>query len=124
MPAWQDQQHRTGKSKPAWSQIPDIDAVMHIHDRPVVPVNPLGGAKQNPPVFGYTATANFTDIPFPDFSYWGHEHGRIGCALALFLPSPRVCAPPSGGHGQLTNSPSLLLQQGQSRLLAASSWVC
>ncbi len=63
-------------------QIPDIDAVMHIHDRPVVPANPAGGGKQEPPppVFGYTTTENFTDIPFPDFSYWGHEHGRIGGA--------------------------------------------
>ena len=55
---------------------------MHIHDRPVVPANPVGVGKQDPPppVFGYTATENFTDIPFPDFSYWGHEHGRIGGA--------------------------------------------
>ena len=63
---------------------------MHIHDRPVVPVNPGTSAdrRPSPPIFGYTTTENFTDIPFPDFSYWGHEHGRIGGTLALLLHHP------------------------------------
>ena len=71
---------------------------MHIHDRPVVPANPVGGAEQkpSPPVFGYTATENFTDIPFPDFSYWGHEHGRIGGAPWASLPL-HLC---SNGQGK------------------------
>ncbi len=60
-----------------------MDAVMHTHDRAIVPVYPETWVDQypSPPIFGYTTTANFTDIPFPDFSYWGHEHGRIGGML-------------------------------------------
>ena len=56
---------------------------MHTHDRAIIPVYPETWVDQypSPPIFGYTTTENFTDIPFPDFSYWGHEHGRIGGGL-------------------------------------------
>lgn len=59
-------------------KVPDVDAVFHISDEPCVPTRVLGpNGEPAPPIFGYTATAGFADIPFPDFSFWGHEHTRM-----------------------------------------------
>ena len=68
---------------PSWpSQIPDVDAVFHTDDRPCVPTYLKGWELYpSPPIFGYTTTEGFQDIPFPDFSFWGHEHGRMRGAL-------------------------------------------
>lgn len=68
------------------SQIPDLEAVIHTHDAPLVPEAAKSSSGQPPPpIFGYTAAEGFTDVPFPDFSYWGHEHGRLvggfGCSF-------------------------------------------
>jgi len=30
-----------------------------------------------PPVFGYNSHSTFTDIPFPDYTYWGHEYSWL-----------------------------------------------
>lgn len=30
-----------------------------------------------PPIFGYNSHPKFVDIPFPDYSYWGHEYRRL-----------------------------------------------
>jgi len=58
-------------------QIPDLEAVIHTHDSPLVRESAAAGAQPAPPIFGYTTGEGFTDVPFPDFSYWGHEHGRL-----------------------------------------------
>lgn len=65
-------------------QVPDLEAVVHTNDSPLVPEastakpeSPTAEVQPAPPIFGYTTAAGFTDVPFPDFSYWGHEHGRL-----------------------------------------------
>ena len=58
--------------------MPDVDAVFHFSDEPCVRNWVLGpGGDPAPPIFGYTTTEGFQDIPFPDFSFWGHEHTRM-----------------------------------------------
>ena len=64
--------------------MPDLEAVVHTNDSPLVPEAatakpepPTAEEQPAPPIFGYTTAAGFTDVPFPDFSYWGHEHGRL-----------------------------------------------
>jgi len=67
-------------------QVPDVDAVFHISDEPCVPTRVLGpNGEPAPPIFGYTATAGFADIPFPDFSFWGHEHTRMRGEVLGFM---------------------------------------
>ena len=36
-----------------------------------------GGKALPPPVFGYNSHPRFVDVPFPDYSYWGHEYHRL-----------------------------------------------
>jgi Glycosyl transferase family 90 len=68
-------------------QVPDLEAVMHTNDSPLVPEASTAKEQPAPPIFGYTTAAGFTDVPFPDFSYWGHEHGRLVGALK---PEPEI----------------------------------
>jgi Glycosyl transferase family 90 len=65
-------------------QVPDLEAVLHTHDSPLVPEAPQGAQQPAPPIFGYTTGAGFTDVPYPDFSYWGHEHRRLVGAQNLY----------------------------------------
>lgn len=59
-------------------QVPDVDLVLHTSDNPcVVSWAGRAGGAPAPPIFGYTTSEGFQDIPFPDFSFWGHEHGRM-----------------------------------------------
>ena len=69
-------------------QIPDIDAVLQVQDHPCIPGGPLSTVDKaaepqlvsdvkHPPIFSYTHRAGDVDIPFPDFSYWGHEVDRF-----------------------------------------------
>lgn len=39
----------------------------------------LLGLRSNPrpPVFSYTHDDGYVDVPFPDFSFWGHEMDRF-----------------------------------------------
>ena len=58
-------------------QVPDLDAIIQTSDFPcMLRVQPGTGALA-PPIFGYNSHANFVDIPFPDYSYWGHESRRL-----------------------------------------------
>ena len=58
-------------------QVPDLDAIIQTSDFPcMLRVQPGTGALA-PPIFGYNSHANFVDIPFPDYSYWGHEYRRL-----------------------------------------------
>lgn len=57
-------------------QVPDVDVVLHTSDEPCVASGAVGKPPP-PPMFGYTTSAGFADIPFPDFSFWGHEHSRM-----------------------------------------------
>lgn len=58
-------------------QVPDVDAVIHTSDFPcMLKIQPGTGALA-PPVFGYNSHEKFVDIPFPDYSYWGHEYRRL-----------------------------------------------
>ena len=58
-------------------QVPDLDAVIQTSDFPcMLKVQPGTGAPA-PPVFGYNSHKKFVDIPFPDYSYWGHEYRRL-----------------------------------------------
>ena len=73
-------------------QIPDIDAVLQVSDHPCIPADPGSSvvadkaaalqlqhvsADPRPPLFSYTHDPDFVDIPFPDFSYWGHDLDRF-----------------------------------------------
>ena len=65
-------------------QVPDVDMVLHTSDDPCVASWPAGpGGAPSPPIFGYTTTEGFQDIPFPDFSFWGHEHNRMSGGARL-----------------------------------------
>lgn len=58
-------------------QIPDIDAIIHTSDFSCVPAA-LGGLQpEGPPIFGYNSDPAHADVPFPDYSYWGHEYTRL-----------------------------------------------
>lgn len=62
-----------------------MDAVLYAGDITCIPKNIPSSAPAAdgsgraaeagvaPPAFGFNGHANFTDLPFPDFSYYGHE---------------------------------------------------
>ncbi len=54
-------------------QVPDVDAVLGLQDTPCIAAG--NGSEVMPPAFSFTGTNWATDIPFPDFTYWGHEVG-------------------------------------------------
>lgn len=56
-----------------------------------------------PPVFGYTTAPGFAEIPFPDFSYWGHEMDRLTGAPSF------PAAPCLSRHMGASTSPVLRL---------------
>lgn len=58
-------------------QIPDIDAVIQTSDFPCMQRQPASSKIVPPPVFGYNSHSTFTDIPFPDYTYWGHEYSWL-----------------------------------------------
>lgn len=58
-------------------QVPDLEVIVHTNDSPLVPETATAKDQPAPPIFGYTTAAGYADVPFPDFSYWGHEHGRL-----------------------------------------------
>ncbi len=60
-----------------WEQIPDLDAVIQTSDFPCMLRQQPGSNALPPPVFGYNGHARFVDIPFPDYTYWGHEYHRL-----------------------------------------------
>ena len=37
----------------------------------------LGSYRPPPPIFSPDTSADHTDLPMPDFSYWGHEMSRL-----------------------------------------------
>ena len=42
--------------------------------------------KERPtPMFGYNSAAGYWDIPFPDFTFWGHEHSWLLGERCRFL---------------------------------------
>ena len=58
-------------------QVPDLDALIQTSDFPcMLRIQPGTGALA-PPIFGYNSHEKFVDIPFPDYSYWGHEYRRL-----------------------------------------------
>lgn len=67
-------------------QIPDIDAIMHTSDFSCIKATSVGQQPAGPPIFGYNSDPAHEDVPFPDYSYWGHEYTRLrgkSCRLAL-----------------------------------------
>lgn len=58
-------------------QIPDIDAILHTSDFSCVKATPAGQQPAGPPIFGYNSDPAHEDVPFPDYSYWGHEYTRL-----------------------------------------------
>lgn len=59
------------------AQVPDLDAIIQTSDFPCMLRQQPGGKALPPPVFGYNSHARFVDVPFPDYSYWGHEYHRL-----------------------------------------------
>lgn len=56
-------------------QIPDVDAVMHVGDFTCTNATAARLAGRVPlPMFGASTSDASADVPFPDFSYFGHEH--------------------------------------------------
>lgn len=53
------------------AQIPDVDMVLHFPDLPGLPAPQQGEIAAAPPVFVTCTNANFLDIPFPDWTWWG-----------------------------------------------------
>ncbi|KAK9859348.1 hypothetical protein WJX84_004391 [Apatococcus fuscideae] len=61
-------------------QIPDCDAIIQTSDFPCFlrsPTNPKPNEVPPPPIFGYNSDINHSDIPFPDYTYWGHEYQHL-----------------------------------------------
>ncbi|XP_059067815.1 uncharacterized protein LOC131042854 [Cryptomeria japonica] len=51
--------------------VPDLDLMFNCDDRPLVSRFTYTTTKDPPPLFRYCGHADFYDIPFPDWSYWG-----------------------------------------------------
>lgn len=71
------------------AQIPDADAIIQTSDFPCFlrsPTHPKPNEVPPPPIFGYNSDVNHSDIPFPDYTYWGHEYQHL-----------------TGGHKQLSS---------------------
>lgn len=72
-------------------QIPDIDAIIHTSDFSCIKATSVGQQPAGPPIFGYNSDPAHEDVPFPDYSYWGHEYTRLrgapsqGCIAACQL---------------------------------------
>ncbi len=68
-------------------QIPDVDAIIHTSDFSCIKATPGGLQPLGPPILGYNSDPAHEDIPFPDYSYWGHEYTRLRgdfpCCIAL-----------------------------------------
>ncbi len=62
-------------------QIPDMDAVLHFADFPCIP-RPRDGAPPAP-MLGLQGSAHHSDIPFPDYTYWGNEHQYLQVCEAV-----------------------------------------
>ena len=87
-------------------QIPDIDAIIHTSDFSCIKATSDGQQPAGPPIFGYNSDPAHEDVPFPDYSYWGHEYTRLrGVLFQLPLAAhqhscigntlpPPPCAPP------------------------------
>lgn len=81
-------------------QVPDVEGVINTSDEPCVPRNfeivgetptrrlqaeaalaaeetPRMLRRHPPPVFSYNSHAERADLPFPDYSFWGHEVNMI-----------------------------------------------
>lgn len=61
-------------------QIPDADAIIQTSDFPCFlrsPTHPKPNEVPPPPIFGYNSDVNHSDIPFPDYTYWGHEYQHL-----------------------------------------------
>ena len=78
--------HVLRRRSPTW------DAVLQVSDHPCMPSDPRNpwpqynathlaalNVSMNPPpaVFNWNMDPDFVDVPFPDFSYWGHEVDRF-----------------------------------------------
>ena len=61
----------------AFLQVPDIDAIIHTSDFSCIKATPGGLQPLAPPIFGYNSDPAHEDVPFPDYSYWGHEYTRL-----------------------------------------------
>ena len=62
-----------------------MDAVLQTSDFPCMLRSLPNSAVIAPPVFGYNSHPTYADIPFPDYSYWGHEYSRLlGASCACF----------------------------------------
>ena len=81
-------------------QIPDVEGVINTSDEPCVPrkfqivgdapsrrlqavaaaaagASPRMLSRLAPPLFSFNSHAERADLPFPDFSFWGHEVNMI-----------------------------------------------
>lgn len=58
-------------------QIPDVDAIIHTSDFSCIKATPGGLQPLGPPILGYNSDPAHEDVPFPDYSYWGHEYTRL-----------------------------------------------
>ena len=72
------------------TQVPDLDAVLQTSDFPCMLA---ADADDAPPVFGYNSHPTFTDVPFPDYSYWGHEYSHLRGAPRSLAGGCRAAAP-------------------------------
>ncbi|KAI3424060.1 hypothetical protein D9Q98_009423 [Chlorella vulgaris] len=58
-------------------QVPDVDLVLHTADFPCVSRSSWVGAAARPPprpLLSFQGGRHHLDLPFPDATYWGHEH--------------------------------------------------
>ncbi|GAB4824253.1 hypothetical protein N2152v2_011299 [Parachlorella kessleri] len=56
-------------------EIPDLDAVLGLQDSPCIVLEGNDSQQPAPPAFGFTGAPWAADLPFPDFTYYGHEVG-------------------------------------------------
>ena len=74
-------------------QVPDLDAIIQTSDFPCMLRQQPRGKALPPPVFGYNSHPRFVDVPFPDYSYWGHEYHRLlgARSMQLSMHACRLC---------------------------------
>ena len=86
-----------------------MDAVIQTSDFPCMLKDQPGTGALAPPIFGYNSHPKFVDIPFPDYSYWGHEYRRL---LGEPHPEPDPLPRLPGNHGVIMQ----LMQQSEKSL--------
>lgn len=94
---------------------------MHTSDFSCISATPGGQEPSGPPIFGYNSDPAHEDVPFPDYSYWGHEYTRLRGDPAVHSWCYRLWLR-TASHMYIDNSTSLSrIQRAKKHVSVAST---